>query len=136
MVGSKLLPGDLQIPTGSQTLSELLNINPRLGVESRDDEKCQTLLGELGMLELLTRSQEPNLSVLMFPDHPTHWIVAILWSGHPKHDQNGNRVFCLPKQSIPEEVVKGTLQDVLDDCGAFGQENIEIELPPDRRKGN
>ncbi len=133
---TSLIRNGLSVPMDAQTLAEFLKLNPHMGAESRDDAKCKALLGELGMLELFKRSDEPNLSVLTFRNHPTHWIVGLLWSGYPKPDQNGYRVFCLPKQKIPEEVVKGVVQDVLDDYGGYGQEDGVIQLPRDWRKEN
>ncbi len=120
----------------AQTLAEFLKLNPQVGAESSDDAKCKAFLGELGMLELFTRSREPNLSVLTFHNHPTHWIVGLLWSGYPEPGQNGYRVFCIPKQQVPEQGVKDFVQYVMETYGGYGQEDGAVKLPPDWRKGN
>ncbi|HVV69968.1 MAG TPA: hypothetical protein VHI52_00195, partial [Verrucomicrobiae bacterium] len=73
---------------------------------------------------------------LTFPAHPTHWIVGLLWSGYPKPDQNGYRVFCIPKSKVPLEGVKDFVQYVMDTYGGYGQEDGVIRVSPDWRKGN
>ena len=93
-------------PMEAQTLDEFLKLNPHVATEFGDDAKCKALLGELGMLEHFTRSNEPELSALTFRNHPTHWIVGVRWSGYPKPRQNGYKVFCIPKQHVTEEGVK------------------------------
>lgn len=80
-VRTKMLRLDLSFSMNAQTLAEFLEPNPHVGVEFRADAKCKVFLGELGMLELFTRSNEPNLSVLTFQAPPTQWIMGLLWSG-------------------------------------------------------
>jgi len=50
-----MLEKGLPVPMDAQTLAEFLKLNPHIGAESRDDEKCKAFLGEFGMLELFTR---------------------------------------------------------------------------------
>lgn len=119
-----------------QSLVAFLELHPDIGAESRDDAKCKALLGAFGMLDLFTRSNEPNLSTLTFPEHATHWIVGLLWSGYPKAEQNGYQVFCLPKQHVPEQGVRDFVQHVMDTYGGYGQEDGIIELPRNWRKHN
>jgi hypothetical protein len=135
-VSRDMLSGRLSIPMDAQTLAEFLRLNPHVAAESRDDAKCKAFMGELGMLDLFTRSKEPNLSVLTFRNHVTHWIVGLLWSGYPKPDQNGYRVFCIPKQQVPEEGVKDFVQYVMENYGGYDQEDVSIELDPNWRKDN
>jgi len=120
----------------AQSLAEFLKLNPQIAAESRDDAKCKVLFGELGMLDFFSKSNEPKLSVLTFRYHPTHWIVGLRWSGYPKPEENGYRVFCLPKQQLPEEGVKDFVRYVMETYGGYGQEDGVIKLPPDWRKGN
>ena len=124
------------IPLGVQDLSEFLKLNPDVGAQSKDDAKCKVLLGELGMLELFRRSEEPNLSILACLTHNTHWIVGMLWSGYPKPDDNGYRVFCLPKTRVPEHGVKSFMQSLNDQYGGHDYEEGVIKLPPDWRNEN
>ena len=81
-------------------------LNPNLAAESNDDAKCKAFMAELGMLEPFTRAHDPNLSVLTFNNHLTHWIIGMLWSGYPKPEHNGYRLVCLPKNQIPEAGAK------------------------------
>jgi hypothetical protein len=101
-------------PMEAQTLDEFLKLNPHVATEFGDDAKCKALLGELGMLEHFTRSNEPELSALTFRNHPTHWIVGVRWSGYRKPRQNGYQVFGLPKQPVTEEGVKDFVQHVME----------------------
>jgi hypothetical protein len=123
-------------PMEAQTLDEFLKLNPQLAIESSEDAKCKALLGELGMLEHFTRSNEPELSALTFRNHPTHWIVGMRWSGYPKPKQNGYKVVCIPKPHVTEEGVKDFVQYVMETNGACVQQNGIIRLPPDWRKRN
>jgi hypothetical protein len=136
LVRNHKLPKILAIPVKGQRLDEFLRLNPHIAAESRDDAKCKTFLGELGVLECLARSNEPNLSVLTFPNHPTHWIVGLRWSGYPKPEQNGYRIFCLPKQQATEADAKKFVQYIMDTYGGYAQEDSLIQLPADWRKGN
>lgn len=131
-----MLRGRLSIPMNAQRLAEFLKLNPHMAAQSRDDAKCKAFMGELGMLEHFTRSNEPNLSALTFHNHPTHWIVGLLWSGYPKPDQNGYQVFCLPKQQTTEEDAKDFVQYVMENYGGYDQEDGVIKLPLDWRKQN
>jgi hypothetical protein len=135
-VKASLVRNGLAIPMDAQTLAEFLKLNPHMAAESRDNAKCKAFLGELGMLELFTRSNEPNLSALTCKTHPSHWIVGLLWSGYAKPEQNGYRVFCIPKQQVPEEVVKELVQEIMETYGGHGHEEGFLKLPPDWRKHN
>ena len=120
----------------AQNLMEFLKVNPSVAAESRDDARCKALLGELGMLELFPRSDEPSLSVITFQHHPTHWIVGLRWSGYLKPDENGYRVFFLPKHQFQEEGVKDFVRYVMESYGGYGQEDGVVKLPPNWRKRN
>lgn len=135
-IKTHMLEKGLPVPMDAQTLAEFLKLNPHIGAESRDDEKCKAFLGEFGMLELFIRSNEPNLSALTFPNHPTHWIVGLLWSGYPKPDQNGYRVFCIPKQTVPLDGVKDFVRYIMETYGGYGHEEGMVVLPTDWRKRN
>jgi hypothetical protein len=119
-----------------ENILKCLHLNPHVGVQSKDDAKCKALLMQLGMLELLTRSVSPSLSVMRYPAHPTHWIIALLWSGYSERGGNGYQVICLPKSQVPEQGVQQIVEEVLDQYGGYGQEDGVGIVPYDWREQN
>jgi hypothetical protein len=126
----------MRVPMNAQTLEEFLPLNPDVTVESKDDAKCKAFLGGLGILEHFTRSKEPNLSALTFYNHPTHWIVGLLWSGYAKPEHNGYQLVCLPKSRIPEGGAKDFVQYMMEKYGGHDQEDGVIRLPWEWRRQN
>lgn len=86
-------------------IDEMLRNNPHAAVESQDDAQCMLFFEQLGMLQCFPRSEEPTLSTLIHREHPTHWILGLLWSGYAKPEENGYRLFCLPKIYVSEQEV-------------------------------
>jgi hypothetical protein len=77
--------------------------NPEFAVVSHDDAGCKLLLASLGILERFVRSSTPNFCVITSGEHPTHYVIGALWTGHP--EGNGYSVFCLPKgHTSPQEL--------------------------------
>ena len=112
---------------------EFLNANPGVAGESKDDAKCKALFMELGMLDLFRRAKTPNLSVLEFPGHQTHWIIGMCWSGYSNPGGNGYRVICLPKRHASAEDVKDMVRYLHERYDGYDFESGEVSLPYDWR---
>jgi hypothetical protein len=112
---------------GVVNIDEILRRNPDAGVESKDNAKCKLLFERLGIIHYFRRCDSPNLSAIIHREHPTHWILGLLWSGYPKPEQNGYQVFCLPKQCASEQAVHDLEKRVMD---AYGGRDYEAGVVP------
>lgn len=91
--------------TGSKTLFQVLSENLNMAVVCREDEQCKLMLASLGLLERFLHSKTPNFSIVASDEHAAHYIIGVLWSGHPRAEDNGYAVYCMPKsQTTPEEM--------------------------------
>lgn len=121
---------------GVHQISEFLVRYPQVVAHSHNDAQCKIFLNELGILPLFHHSQEPNLSAILWSHHPTHWVIARLWSGHPLPHENGYVVECLPKSMFPESVAREMKQYLLEQYGGHSQVDYDLQMPPDWRDHN
>lgn len=113
-----------------------LRRNPHAGAESRDNARCKMFLSHLGILECFRREKTPNLSAVTYSEHPTHWIVGLLWSGYPEPQHNGYRLICLPKSICPEHAMNALVKRFMDDYGGYGEESGKMVRPADWTERN
>jgi hypothetical protein len=80
----------------------------------RDDADAKILLVQLGIIDKF--SKPPGLAkgavTLCHSDHPTHWIVATRFFGHPKTTDNGFDVICCPKSRFSPADMDTVLADI------------------------
>lgn len=68
-----------------------------------DQAEASQILQECGLLERLERVSRPAnhtgewMTSLPWLKHPTHWLVAVVYSGFENAAQNGYVVYCVPK---------------------------------------
>lgn len=112
-----------------KTILDVLNYVPNLAVQSKDDARCKALFEHLGILTGFKTSTTPNLSLIRYREHGTHWIVGMLWSGYPNPQGNGYQVFCLPKSGITEERMERFADFILDIHGGHSREDSIVVIP-------
>ena len=84
-------------------------------VTIRDDNDAKALLVEIGIHEELTKGGTlagQRAEFLSFGNHPTHWILAIYYSGFADPRDNGYDVKCLPKSRFTFERFKQAIKAV------------------------
>ena len=80
-----------------------LSKSPNEIVEISDDTDAKALLVQLGVINKFPESpnlSEPWAARVGYADHPTHWIMATLFTGFPNAIDNGYVIYCLPKSQF------------------------------------
>jgi len=70
-----------------------------------DDADAKVLLLELGILDKFTTKlpSHETTQAVVYREHPTHHILALLYAGHSNPVDNGFFVFCLPRSRFSPE---------------------------------
>jgi hypothetical protein len=80
-----------------------------------DDTIAAVVLRQCGIFENFKGSERPDFphrsisgqgiyaEVATFADHPTHWLIALRFSGSPLAVDNGHMIRCYPKSRINAE---------------------------------
>src|ERR1035441_5387221 len=82
---------------------ELLKNKPNETFTFDNDNEAKMLLLELGLAGRLNikppniSPEKPTRQAVLHTVHPTHFILAILYLGNSKKEDNGYLVYCLPK---------------------------------------
>jgi hypothetical protein len=99
---------------------EILIQNPDKNFQFDDDIEIPSMLLELGVAGRFSKNP-PNIphgnastQAVFYGEHPTHFILIILYLGHPSQKDNGYFVQCLPKSKMSYaqfmEFAKGMLK--------------------------
>jgi len=80
-------------------MTEKLKNAPNEQFDIADDTEAKVLLLELGILDRFKNKVPPHetTQAVVYGEHPTHHILAVLYSGHSNPADNGFVVFCLPR---------------------------------------
>ena len=86
-------------------ITERLKQSPDEQIDISDDSEAKVLLLELGILNKFTTKLPPHetTQAVVYGEHPTHHILAVLYAGHAKTTDNGFVVFCLPRSRFSPE---------------------------------
>lgn len=78
------------------------------------DELVGDLARQLGVPNLFPQSSEHDVAhfVVVFEDHPTHWILFHLWKGHKNPSGNGLLFQADPKSSTSREKMDQILKKI------------------------
>jgi hypothetical protein len=98
------------------------------------DEDAEKLIFELGFADKFTRKVPANESrrqLVICTEHPTHWVIAIFYTGNPDQKENGFVTQCYPRTRVnPEQLIEiaqkehgFTPENVLEIRGFGGQPN-------------
>lgn len=74
----------------SQEPNELFRIN--------NDEDAKMFLLEMGLMGKFSNTATSRTQILTYGEHPTHWIVAMFFTGKTVPTDNGHLIYCLPKR--------------------------------------
>jgi hypothetical protein len=85
---------------------EILQKHPNEPYQFDDDKQAKALIFELGLAGRFS-ANPPNVptgksctQAVHYTEYPTHFILAILYAGNPKAEDNGYFVVCLPKSKF------------------------------------
>jgi hypothetical protein len=115
---------------------DFLDQNPDVAGVSKDDLKCKVLLSAVGMLDGFKKAKSPHFSVGVSDSHRTHYIVGILWSGHPLPEQNGYQVLFLPKSQYSALELAEFVDYVMQTNGGHDREIYVRTVPDEWRQHN
>jgi hypothetical protein len=80
---------------------DILAKDPDQAVEVGDDKQAKAFLCQLGIAGAFSDecsfSDVPTVQICGFDGHRTHFIIAYLFSGLPRPDDNGYLVACAPR---------------------------------------
>jgi hypothetical protein len=76
--------------------------NADIFISSEHPDTCRIILTASEMLDESPHKNEPGLFVGVGKALPTHFIVALIWAGYAQDDDNGYKVYCLPKKTFTE----------------------------------
>ena len=80
--------------------------------EIANDKQAKTLLVELELMALFVETSGLQTQIIASAKHPTHFIVALFFSGKKKKGGNGYLVFCLPRKRFPPESAAQFLEQI------------------------
>jgi hypothetical protein len=83
---------------------ESLLKNPDTIFETKNDTTAKLWLLELGLMGKFSNTSDSRTQLITHRDHPTHFIVAMFFTGKTKKSDNGYVIFCLPKSEFPPEL--------------------------------
>lgn len=119
-----------------QEILKLLTLNPNQIVATEEDQKCKALLLELGLINDFPQYDGPNMTVLTAACHPTHWVMAVCWSGYAEPDGNGYSVWFLPWSLFSAAGLKDYVNDFVRQQGGTDRQDWESQRPEDWTKHN
>jgi len=96
--------------------------NPKLAVVSTNTAQCQEFLSAMGILNSLKHDTTPNLSMAVTDGHKTHWVIGVLYSGHPAPDWNGYQIICLPKSRTTTQQLRAIVDQIHQEYGGHSLE--------------
>lgn len=124
------------VGTGSKSLFQILSENLNTAVVCREDEPCKLMLASLGLLERFVHSKTPNFSIVASDGHATHYIIGVLWSGHPRAEDNGYAIYCMPKSQTTREELQAYMKWMGKMNGGRGGRTTVEQLPDDWPRQN
>jgi len=82
--------------------------NPNQPFQIQDNAEAKSLLLELGLLETFSDKMAANngagtTQIVTYGEHPTHFIIALLFLGMTLATDNGYYVVCMPKNQFSEQ---------------------------------
>ncbi len=69
---------------------------------------------EVGLIDKFSK-QPPSIpwfELVTYADHPTHWLVGMLFRGFPDAKDNGYVVRCYPRSQFSETQMDATLESL------------------------
>ncbi len=86
-------------------MTEKLQNSPNKRFDITDDSQAEILLLELGILDRFTKKfpAHETTQTVVFNEHPTHHILAVLYLGHQNTVDNGYVIFCIPRSHLSAE---------------------------------
>jgi len=119
-----------------QTIMKTLEASANAIVQSSDDVNCRLFLSSIGILQDLRKSDTPNLCVISTGAHKTHWVVAALWSGYDRPEENGYRVFCFPKGLTTPQRLDELVEELYRLYRGHSREKATLHKPDDFKRLN
>lgn len=106
---------------------EILEQIPDQTIQFDDDEQAKQLLFELGMVDKFLKKPKTktstNTQLVTHFSHPTHYIIAMHFSGHKRPEANGYLVYCLPKSKFTKEQAIESVASRMGDMGVITRVN-------------
>lgn len=100
--------------------------------EISNDKKAKALLVELGLTNIFTQTTALQTQIVASGKHPTHHIVALLFSGRKNKRHNGCLIYCIPRNRFSPDMIAQFLEEI-----ALGQDVLcSIKLLPDNVSEN
>jgi hypothetical protein len=94
---------------------ERLQHNPDKLFQFTNNARVKVLLFELGLIDKFSKVVPgvPAPTEAVTGECSTHYILAILFSGRTKPDDNGYVVYCFPKSQCSAEKASQVVRDIL-----------------------
>lgn len=85
---------------------ERLQQNPDEPFQFSEDSEARTIVLELGIAGRFSLNPpgvpqgQASTQAVAYGEHPTHFILVVLYLGNPDPKENGYYVLCLPKSKV------------------------------------
>ena len=83
-------------------IEELLQ-NPNKLFQISDDDEAKMCLLEFGLMGKFSAMTASRTQMITYGDHPTHFVVAMYFTGKTKNSDNGYLIYLLPKNTYPPD---------------------------------
>jgi hypothetical protein len=103
-------------------LLKRLQQHPDDFVDIGDDAEARTLLLEAGLIDKFAKEppSTPWFELLTYADHPTHWLIGMLFRGFVDAKDNGYIVRCYPRSQFSEAQMKPILDSLKHSVTPYG----------------
>jgi hypothetical protein len=86
-----------------QRLLAILAENAESIISSRRPDTCRLILCAAEMVPESPYRDQPGMFVGAGKALATHYVVALIWGGFRRNEDNGFEVYCLPKRQMSED---------------------------------
>jgi hypothetical protein len=115
---------------------EYLDNHPdkHLYINNQNDAEARLLLEELGMISRFQKKRPgaPGPDQIAIGECPSHFIVAILFTGDPDKMKNGFLIFAVPKSRTSPDQMQGLLRGIIADFKISGFEVTDAMFFPSK----